>query len=268
MTSVVTPALFRPTISRGHPVGGDLVRTAEEIAISALSVSRQISRFPLHGAWAVAAWLGGLPRPTRGIDLIDQSRGAAEDVIAGLADALESCSGAMTLDWSAVRVRSKAARRSPLHRISIPAQLGRRGLDLGIDVTAARHPQPEIEFRPLRLSGGPMAWAASCTAEEIVAEKAALLVTYGADHTRLQDLLDLWLMSGRVRLDAAALAAAMAATFAGRDAARMLERDDGYWEGAFAPGRITCADQIRWDTLLAGARSPFPYRTSARCCLI
>jgi len=260
MMRIATPGLSRPPIHCGHPVGGDLMWTAEEIAISALSASPQFSRFPLHGAWAVAAWLGGLPRPTRGIDLVDQERGSAEDVVIGLADALGPCPGGLALDWSAARVRTKAARRSPLHRISVPSRLGCRVLDLGINVTAARHTPPEIEFRPLCLAAGNRRsmWVACCTAEEIVAEKTALLVTYGSDHTRLQDVLDLWLMSERVRLDGPALVRAMAATFAGRDAARMLGRDDGYWEGAFGLGRITRADRNRWDSLLPGARSPLP----------
>ena len=242
----------------GHRSGCSLVQVSEEIALSVLSESCQAARFPLHGAWAVGAWIGGQPRPTRGIDLLDLERGSAEAIVTSLADALGSRPGGMVLEWSGVRVRAKAARRSPLHRVCIPARIGHHRLDLRIDVMAAQHPAPEVEFRPLHVNGAKKSplWAACCTAEEIVAEKAALLVTYGSDHTRLQDILDLWLLSERVRLDGPALADAMAATFAGRDAARMLERDDGYWEAAFVPSRITHADRVRWDTLLAGAGSP------------
>lgn len=38
-----------------QPVGGPLLRKAEETAIAALSSSRHATRLPLHGAWAVGA---------------------------------------------------------------------------------------------------------------------------------------------------------------------------------------------------------------------
>ncbi|WP_338665911.1 nucleotidyl transferase AbiEii/AbiGii toxin family protein [Pararoseomonas sp. SCSIO 73927] len=258
----------RGTAQRGHAplgrtagsTGDDIGRTAEEIAIAALGASRAATRYPLHGAWAVAAWTGGLSRRTRGIDLLDLGRGPVDAIVADLADVLGRHTEGLCLDWSAPGIRTKGERRSPLHRLSISAWLGHRRLRLRIDVTAARYPGLDIEFRPLPPIPGrrTATWAACCTAEELVAEKTALLVTYGADHTRLQDVQDLWLLSKRVRFDGQALADAMAGVFAGRDAARMLERDDGYWESAFDPRRVTPTDRLRWEDLRAGAQWSIP----------
>ncbi|WP_338661251.1 nucleotidyl transferase AbiEii/AbiGii toxin family protein [Pararoseomonas sp. SCSIO 73927] len=246
-----------PSATGGLPGSDDLAHAAAEIAITELGTSPYRARFPLHGAWAVGAWIGELPRPTQGIDLLDRGRGSADEVVEALQSALGPCPRGLLLDWADVRVRTKAARRSPLHRISIPAWLGRRRLDLRIDVTVARTAVSEIEFRPLRSRSTRSAsiWAACCPAEEIVAEKAALLVTYGADHTRLQDVFDLRLLSRRIRFDGSALVDAMAAVFEGRDAARMLGRDDGYWQGAFNPRRVTPADEARWADL-SGTAGP------------
>ena len=156
------------------------------------------------------------------------------------------------MDWSAMRIRTRAERRFPLHRVCIPARIGRHRLELRIAVMAARHPSPEVEFRPLHMDGvsrSPL-WVACCTAEEIVAEKIALLVTYGADHTRLRDVMDIWLLLHQVRLDRPALAEAMVGVFQGRDAALMLGRSDGYWERAFDPGRLDDVIRERWNVLV------------------
>lgn len=240
-----------------QPVDAELTRTAEELAISALGASPYRVRFPLHGAWAVAMWVGDLPRPTRGIDLLDQEHGSVENVVAALHAGFGRSHGGLTLDWSGVRVRTKAERRTPLHRISIPARLGRRQLDLRVDVTAARAPST-IEIRLLRSAVAKSApiWAACCGVDELVAEKTALLATYGANHTRLQDIFDLTLLSEQIRFDRPSLIKAMASNFEGRDAARMLDRNDAYWEGAFDPRRVTDGEEARWAYLLAAAGIP------------
>lgn len=239
-----------------QPVGVDLTRTAEELAISALGASPHRARFPLHGAWAVAAWVGGRPRPTQGIDLLDQEHGSLEDVVAALHAGLGWSCGGLSLDWSGMRVRTKAKRHSPLHRISIPARLGRRQLDLRVDVTAARVAHSNTEFRLLHRTVADLKpiLAACCGVNDLVAEKTALLVTYGADHTRLQDIFDLWLLMTQLRFDGDALINAILGTFAGRDAARMIRRTDGYWQAAFEPSFKGEAALARWAKLLATTR--------------
>lgn len=238
-----------------QPVRCSLLRKAEETAIAALASSRHVIRLPLHGAWAVGAWLGGIPRPTRGIDLLDLEQGSAGDVVAALHDALGSCQEELAMDWSAMRIRTRAERRSPLHRVCIPARIGRHRLELRIAVMAARHPLPEVEFRPFQVDDASCSpvWVACCTAEELVAEKLALLVTYGPDHTRVQDVLDIWLLLRRLRLDGPTLSEAMVGVFGGRDAALMLGRGDGYCERAFDPERLDAPTRNRWDALVQSA---------------
>lgn len=260
MTGAATYRGVLPSRSGAHPPSVDLSRKAEELAIAALGSSLHSARFSLHGAWAVGAWTGGLPRPTHGIDLLDRGQGSVENVVAALHAGLSQSPGGLLLNWCGVRVRTKARRRSPLHRISIPARLGCRQLDLRVDVMVAPTDHSGIEFRPLHsvAAGARPIWAPCCGVDDLVAEKAALLVTYGASHTRLQDVFDLRLLSEQIRFDRSSLTKAMASNFEGRDAARMLDRDDGYWEGAFDPHRVSHGEETRWADLLAMAGQPAP----------
>jgi len=88
----------------------------------------------------------------------------------------------------------------------------------------------------------------------VVAEKAALMVTYGPDHSREKDILDLWLISRRFAFNGAAVLRAVQQVFSERDAARMIQRDDGYWEAAFSEARFHGDFARRWADLVEVVR--------------
>ncbi|WP_043833204.1 nucleotidyl transferase AbiEii/AbiGii toxin family protein [Muricoccus aerilatus] len=236
---------------------GVLARYAEEEILAALATSTYRTRFPVHGAWAMASWCGRFLRPTSGIDLLDMERSSPDQAVAHLGAAIGPMPRGLDVDWSRARVRTLSRRRSPLHTISLPTQLDAACFQVAINVMEARRPAPEIEFHPLpqEFRAGRRRWIASTNAEEMVAEKAALLVTYGPDHTRLKDICDLWLLSKHLRFNSDDLIEAMSATFAGRDAAKMILRRDGYWEAAFDPSIRGRTALFQWADLSHSMRS-------------
>ena len=230
-----------------------LEELAAERLLLALGRSRARDRFPLHGARCMGAWFQEMPRLTRGLDLLDL-RSAAPAALAGQLRALTEGGRAGSLpllEWDAARIASREMRARHLHRIAVPARLGSWRADLRISVIQAERPAPpaEVRYLPSALPGGERPLVACCIAEEVVAEKAALMVTYGAGHTRLQDVLDLCIVARRATLDGGILAARLRAVFQGRDADLMLARGDGYWEAAFCPSRVTRAARLRWEAL-------------------
>jgi hypothetical protein len=99
------------------------------------------------------------------------------------------------------------------------------------------------------------------TPEEMVAEKAALLVTYGPDYTRLVDYLDLGTLAERLSFEGDLLLEAMRGTFRHRDAERMLQRMDGYWEAALDARRLRGSAEQRWAHMIDQIRpTPRPDR--------
>lgn len=241
-------ALLRHARLRNLPATGILERFVSERLIAALGSSPFAGRFPLHGAWCLGVWFGEPTRSTRGVDLVDLQRSPASEVIPALRQAVgDHLPGDLHLDWTNARVTTHRERRSALHRIILKGHLGRATLPIRVNVTAARTPAPDVEFRYLgrMLSGGGRAPVATCTPDEMVAEKTALLVTYGPDHARPKDLLDLRTLADGLPFDSASLLRTMAAVFDGRDAARMLARE-GYWEAALDIGRLDSSARARW----------------------
>lgn len=220
---------------RGDDLRSVLRSYAEEEILAALSASPAGSRFPVHGAWAMATWLGHFPRPTSGIDVLDLERSPPDQVVSDLRAAVTSLPAGLDVDWSRARVKTSSRRRLPLHRVTLPVRLEFVRFQIELYVMEARRPAPDVEFRRLRreFKSDGYAWIACTCAEEMIAEKGALLATYGADHSRLKDVFDLWLLTTRLTFDGDVLVNTMAGVFDGRDAARMVLREDGYWRGAF-----------------------------------
>lgn len=253
-------ALLRHSRFRNLSATGVLERFVGESFISALGSSLFAARFPLHGAWCLGVWFGERTRPTRGVDLVDLERSSANEVICTLRQAVgDHLAGGLHLNWHSARIATYQERRSPLHRISLQGHLGRATLPIRVNVTAARQPEPEVEFRHLgrTLSEWSRAPVATCTPDEMVAEKAALLVTYGPHHSRPKDVLDLRTLADGLPFDGASLLKTVAAVFNGRDAARMLAQE-GYWEAALDPGRLDANARARWVTAERNCGADWP----------
>lgn len=247
--------------STSMPVADVFQRYLVERILLAIGSAARSPRLSLHGAWSFAVWFDTLPRRTHSLDLVDLDRTSPSQLVTSLAEAIGSISGdGLRVDFSAAQTVSWTQRRSPLHRISTAVHMGPTTLPLRINVMAPRRPEPAVEVRymkrPLLTATRPR--IACYTIDEMVAEKAALLVTYGPDHTRLQDLFDLAHLARRCTFSGTVLAEAVAATFEGRDAARMLQRQDGYWWSAFDPSHVTRARRTRWLDFLQRAQVSAP----------
>ncbi|MGI4951350.1 MAG: nucleotidyl transferase AbiEii/AbiGii toxin family protein [Janthinobacterium lividum] len=229
-----------------------LLRYVEEGLIAAIAASPYRSRFPLHGAWSLAAWMGGLPRPTQGIDLLDVGGMPSEDATETLRSALGDHQGSLRLHWSQMRQRHQPRHRSDLRSILLPVSVGSARLHVAIYVRAARDPAGGTELWPLQAAfpAGNLPWVECCRPEEMVAEKAMLLVTYGADHSRVKDILDLWLIARRFTFDGASVLRSVHRIIKDSDAARMILRNDGYWEAAFSETRLRGELARRWAYLV------------------
>jgi hypothetical protein len=225
--------------------------------LEALARSDLRDSVAVRGAWCFQFWFGQMPRMTRGLDLalVSPSAEAAppvRDILASLkrpdihvdATSLRDTGGA----WTA--------------RTMIDLRIRCGGSWAPLRVALAHNVADAQHVESLRAPGvGPhgATLAVSClTREWMVAEKAALLVTYGPDHTRLKDILDIWFLQRSARFDAAALVDVFGRVFAGRDAARMLLRSDGYWEAALDRRRLARQQLVAWETIAYGAVHPIP----------
>lgn len=202
--------------------------------------------FSVRGAWSFAVWLGDLPRSTRGLDLA--YHGGHADPVAILRKVFPQ-DGAGALMWDRLDVselgsawtrRSRIRLRTPVQDVVVP---------LVVDI--AHHvgsPSYVERLGTVPLSG--RRFLVNCLSREwLFAEKCALLVTYGPDHTRLQDLFDLREMSCRFQFDGTALCEAFQIVASGRDAERMVRRHDGYWEASLSVHRCSSGSLRRWEAI-------------------
>ncbi len=88
--------------------------------------------------------------------------------------------------------------------------------------------------------------SAATRARQVLAEKLATAVEFGADNTRLRDYFDIWFLIGRYAFQGSVLAAAIDATFASRDAHQFLDGEERYWARAFAPEYATPSREMAW----------------------
>lgn len=232
-----------------------------EQVLAAICSSPHRERLVLHGAWCLGAWFKEMPRATQGLDLLDIARSEATEAVLALRSATAGLtSEGVHLDWTGAHLVTRVRRPRALLRLTLTAYVGRTGQPITINVSQAKLAPLATErlLLPRVLPGRPRAYASCCIPEEMAAEKAALLVTYGPDFSRIIDYLDLLTLADRLSLDAALLLEAMRGTFLGRDAERMLGRDDGYWEAALDPRRADGVADARWARLVRLVRPVSP----------
>ena len=223
-------------------------RLVVERLLHNLEASECRDDFAIRGAWAFVVWHGELHRETRALDI---SYLGSEEPETALRAACVS-TGPLAIHWSDHDVAQVGDGWTERTRIQVHAHQKGREFDLAVNVARNVGDLAHVERRRFR-GRNPVAPAlVGCLSPEwLVAEKAALLVTYGPDHTRLQDLLDLWILNRRFEFDQRSLVEAFLKVSMGRDAERMVRRRDGYWEAALDPiGRSRLLFQ-RWDSLTA-----------------
>jgi hypothetical protein len=217
--------------------------------LDALAGSGPRDAVAVRGAWCFQCWFGRMPRMTRGLDLallpsVDEMAPTARTVLAGLT--------ARDIDVGEPRVAGNGwtARTTADLRILC----GDKWVPVRVSVAHDAADHWHVEFLRAPTRDGAAACLVPClTRDWLVAEKAALLVTYGPDHTRLQDIFDICVLQACASFEATALANVFARVFAGRDAATMLRRSDGYWEAALDRRRLGRAHFQMWEAIAGSA---------------
>ena len=211
--------------------------------------------FAVRGAWSFAVWLGEMPRGSAGLDLA--YLGSHPNPAALLRDACPR-HGRDALVWDGGDVSEAGVGWTRRSRIRLAARFRDTFEPFVIDVAHNVGKPDYVERLWMTVAPGGRIPVNCLSREWLVAEKCALLVTYGADHSRLQDVFDLLEVSERFGLDGKVLGDAFRAVASGRDAQSMISRRDGYWEAALHACRYPSASRRGWETISASASSSRP----------
>ena len=236
--------------ARGTATQHLLSRWVAERFLARLSSSSHAPRLILKGGNLFTLWTGDLYRSTSDVDLHGDEADAASmrDMLLGMASDNPDIEDATSFDVSAARFKTLVGGRVPGLRMQIPAVVGSARVPLNVDLGFGHPITPGVDMAwfPSLLPGYPSFELRAYPRETVVAEKLATMVEFGEDGTRLRDYYDVWFLAQRFGFSGHLLAEAVKATFARRDAGRMLERTDGYWERAFAPEFATSRRVRAW----------------------
>lgn len=197
-----------------------LVRYACERLLYRLSRSRHGERFVLKGALLLLVWLDETIRPTRDADLLGLGEADAESLrtVFGELCALPVEPDGLEFDPASLRVGP--IRTEDVYggqRVEVRARLGRARLRVQVDVGIgdAVVPEPQwIEYPSLLDLPRPRLRA--YRPETAIAEKLHAMVVLGAVKGRMRDFFDVHALAAKESFAGAALAQAIAATFARR----------------------------------------------------
>ncbi|WBV44702.1 nucleotidyl transferase AbiEii/AbiGii toxin family protein [Pseudoroseomonas cervicalis] len=218
--------------------------------LNGLARSGLRSAFAVRGAWCFQLWFSQMSRQSTGIDLVallppPDTACLVRRALTGLK------SSDLDMEESAVRVVGDGWTRRTIADVRV-----RHGdkwtpvrVSVAHNVGQARH----VEWLRAPALGGADHAFPCLTKDWLVAEKAALLVTYGPDHSRFQDIFDIWILQQAAAFEASVLAEVMREVFQGRDAERMLLRSDGYWKAALDRRRPARQQLVAWERLAARA---------------
>lgn len=197
-----------------------LVRYASERLLYRLSRSPHVDRFVLKGALLLLVWLGETIRPTRDADLLgfgaldtESLRKTFRDICTHAVepDGVEFDAG--TLRVGPIRIEDAYGGQ----RVELTARLGKARVRVQVDVGIgdAVVPEPEwIEYPSLLNLPRPRLRA--YRPETAIAEKLHAMVVLGLANSRMRDFFDVHALASARTFDGAALAEAIAATFARR----------------------------------------------------
>jgi hypothetical protein len=194
-----------------------LTRYGVERFLYRFSLTPDRDRFVLKGAMLVSAWLGMEARSTRDADLLgygDLSPDAAGK-IARNACQIACPEDGMSFDPASVKV--EAIRTGQLYggiRLVLQGNLGRARVKVQVDIgtgDATVPPPTRLEYPSLL--GLPRPSLRVYRPESVVAEKVHAMVVIGAMNSRLKDVFDVAVLSGRLPFDGPDLVAAIVATF-------------------------------------------------------
>lgn len=227
-------------------------RQIVERTLAAIADSPHRNRFALRGAWAFMAWQGDLHRSTDGIDLADLE--AQDDPAPAIQAALSTGNWAIEVNWRSATATRRDQGWTTYTRILVDARALGQSVPLRLTVAALRRARDHTErLRPLSVRRGCVLPTMVCLSREwMVAEKLSLLVTYGAGHTRVQDIADLWELQRRFIFDGCALTKAWCASVEGRDADLLLRAGGDGWKAGLSPARLGRPHRLAWERAAGG----------------
>lgn len=234
----------------GRPFELLLVRYALERLLFRLSVSPYRGDYVLKGGMLVAQWLDHGNRETRDADFLGFGEDDPEKVRAVFAEIMAiACEDGLVfnverlaasvireeMEYGGLRLRTTAGLAGARIPVTLDIGFGDALADAGRDID---YPSMLDMERPNVRSYPPAS---------VLAEKFQALVTLGLANGRMKDFHDLWALPQAMDIEAAALDAAIAATFARRGTPVPVERPDGL-SAAMAED---AAARRRWQAYIA-----------------
>lgn len=223
LAASVHARLLARTKERGEDFNLTLTRYAVERFLYRLSVSDLRDRFWLKGALLFDLWFDVPHRPTRDADLLGLGPQDAE----ALGDAMRTicdvqADDGMLFDAGSIAIEEiREDTRYGGLRVRLVGLLGKARVTVQLDVGYgdAVTPGPEEVDYPTLLADQPAPRLRAYPRATVAAEKFEAIVSIGMANSRMKDYFDLRALAREGVLDAAALADAIAATFARRGTA-------------------------------------------------
>lgn len=235
-----------------------LTRYGVERFLYRLSRSPYAERFVLKGALLLLVWLGETLRPTRDADLLGYGDLPDEALLRIFR---ETC--AVVVEPDAVAFLPGSVAVTPIReedayggrRVALQARLGAARLSVQIDIGIgdAVTPAPQWLEYPSLLDA-PRPRLRAYPRESVVAEKLHAMVLLGARNSRMKDYFDVRALLRENAMDAEALAAGIAATFARRRTALPDDLPAGLSD-AFASDAVK---RSQWQAFLSRNRIEAP----------
>mgnify|MGYP001168640428 FL=1 len=223
LAASVHARLLTRTKERGEDFNLTLTRYAVERFLYRLSISELRERFWLKGALLFDLWFDVPHRPTRDADFL----GFGPQDAAVLGDSVRTicniqADDGMVFDAGSIVIEEiREDTRYGGLRVRLVGLLGKARSTVQLDVGYgdAVTPGPEEIAYPVLLDDQPAPRLLAYPRASAAAEKLEAIVSIGMANSRMKDYFDLRALAREGVLDAAALAAAVAATFARRGTA-------------------------------------------------
>lgn len=236
--------------ARGVPAQWLIDRALVERMLQRLAASEHADALALKGAWLFAPWCGDMHRASSDLDLHWALPGSNVEPEL-LEQAFGNRDDGIELHWNQARRRPLLGSQLPGLRMTVPLTFGRQQSHVVIDVGIGHAVSPGLEWHHFpSVLAEPMPLVQCVPRESMLAEKAAVMVEFGADHTRYRDLLDIYTLGTRFSFETNALVTSMKEVFTRRDAERMLAKRNADWKVAFDERYIRESTRRGWSDML------------------
>jgi predicted nucleotidyltransferase component of viral defense system len=185
-----------------------------------LSQSSHCSSFILKGGLLLHAWDAPLARVTKDVDFLGRLDNSLESVASTVAEICQCDVEADGITFVASSIKTERIKEDAEYegvRLKFDAYLDSAIITMQLDVGFGDTVHPSIisvKYPTLLEFSAPTLLA--YPRETVIAEKFHAMVYLGTANSRMKDFYDVWLLARTSTFDGAALAQAIAATFANR----------------------------------------------------